>query len=101
MAFPEVGAGELPCWGGTQRLTRAGGVALALRMLVIGEAIDADQLERSGIAVSVPTTRSSYAARARRATRGRRATRAGGGTRSRAPRVATSRWPTGTGSSPT
>ena len=24
MAFPEVGAGELPCWGGTQRLTRAG-----------------------------------------------------------------------------
>ena len=25
MAFPEVGAGELPCWGGTQRLTRAGG----------------------------------------------------------------------------
>ena len=51
MAFPEVGAGELPCWGGTQRLTRAGGVALALRMLVIGEAIDADQLERSGIAL--------------------------------------------------
>jgi len=29
MAFPEVGDGELPCWGGTQRLTRAGGVALA------------------------------------------------------------------------
>jgi len=26
MAFPEVGDGELPCWGGTQRLTRAGGV---------------------------------------------------------------------------
>ncbi len=50
MAFPEVGGGELPCWGGTQRLTRAGGVALALRMLVIGEAIDATQLERSGIA---------------------------------------------------
>ena len=31
MAFPEVGAGALPCWGGTQRLPRAGGVALALR----------------------------------------------------------------------
>jgi enoyl-CoA hydratase/carnithine racemase len=51
MAFPEVGAGELPCWGGTQRLTRAGGVALALRMLVIGETITATQLERSGIAL--------------------------------------------------
>ena len=33
MAFPEVDEGELPCWGATQRLTRAGGVALALRML--------------------------------------------------------------------
>jgi enoyl-CoA hydratase/carnithine racemase len=50
MAFPEVGAGELPCWGGTQRLTRAGGVALALRMLVVGEEVDATALERSGIA---------------------------------------------------
>ena len=51
MAFPEVGAGELPCWGGTQRLTRAGGVALALRMLVVGDAVDAVALERSGLAV--------------------------------------------------
>jgi enoyl-CoA hydratase len=51
MAFPEVGAGELPCWGGTQRLTRAGGVALALRMLVVGDAVDARVLERSGLAL--------------------------------------------------
>ena len=51
MAFPEVGAGELPCWGGTQRLTRAGGVALALRMLVVGDPVDAVALERSGLAV--------------------------------------------------
>ena len=50
MGFPEVGAGELPCWGGTQRLTRAGGVALALRMLVIGGDVDIDVLERSGLA---------------------------------------------------
>lgn len=49
MVFPEVGAGELPCWGGTQRLTRAGGVALALRMLVVGEEADIDALERSGL----------------------------------------------------
>ncbi len=51
MAFPEVGAGDLPCWGGTQRLTRAGGVALALRMLVVGDVIDAAALERGGLAL--------------------------------------------------
>jgi len=51
MAFPEVGDGELPCWGGTQRLTRAGGVALALRLLVVGDPVGADALVRSGLAV--------------------------------------------------
>jgi enoyl-CoA hydratase/carnithine racemase len=51
MSFPEVGAGELPCWGGTQRLTRAGGPALALRLLVLGEPVEADDLVRAGIAV--------------------------------------------------
>jgi enoyl-CoA hydratase/carnithine racemase len=51
MSFPEVTAGELPCWGGTQRLTRTAGVALALRMLVIGETVDARMLERSGVAL--------------------------------------------------
>jgi len=54
MAFPEVGLGALPCWGGTQRLTRAGGVALALRMLVVGDLADAATLERSGLAVCAP-----------------------------------------------
>jgi enoyl-CoA hydratase/carnithine racemase len=51
MAFPEVGDGELPCWGGTQRLTRAGGVSLALRLLVLGDPVAADDLVRSGLAV--------------------------------------------------
>ncbi len=51
MAFPEVGMGALPVWGGTQRLPRAGGLALALRMLVVGDAVDAGVLERSGVAV--------------------------------------------------
>ena len=51
MAFPEVGAGELPCWGGTQRLTRGGGVSLALRLLVVGDPVGADHLVRSGLAV--------------------------------------------------
>ena len=40
LAFPEVGQGELPCWGGTQRLPRAAGVAVALRALVVGEELD-------------------------------------------------------------
>jgi enoyl-CoA hydratase/carnithine racemase len=57
MQFPEVGHGELPCWGGTQRLARAGGVALALRMLVAGEAADARALERSGLATCDPDAR--------------------------------------------
>ncbi len=57
MAFPEVAAGELPCWGGTQRLPRAGGVALALRMLVIGDPADAAALERAGLAVLVDDPR--------------------------------------------
>lgn len=51
MAFPEVSRGELPCWGGTQRLPRAAGVAVALRMLVVGDTVDADVLERSGVAL--------------------------------------------------
>lgn len=51
LAFPEVGDGQLPCWGGTQRLARAGGVALALQLLVIGDPVDADALVRSGLAV--------------------------------------------------
>jgi enoyl-CoA hydratase/carnithine racemase len=58
MAFPEVGTGELPCWGGTQRLTRAGGVSFALRVLVVGEKVDAIALERSGIAVCAGDARS-------------------------------------------
>ena len=73
MAFPEVGAGELPCWGGTQRLTRAGGVALALRMLVVGDVVDAAALERSGIAVLRGRPAPSMRGRARRASGRRRA----------------------------
>ncbi len=53
MEFPEVGSGALPCWGGTQRLPRAGGAALALRMLVIGDTADATTLAASGLAVCV------------------------------------------------
>ena len=54
MSLPEVAHGALPCWGGTQRLTRVAGVALALRMLVVGEPVDALALERAGVALCVP-----------------------------------------------
>ena len=53
LQLPEVEQGELPCWGGTQRLTRIAGVAMALRALVMGEELDADALERSGTAIRV------------------------------------------------
>jgi enoyl-CoA hydratase len=70
MAFPEVGDGELPCWGGTQRLTRAGGVALALRMLVVGDPVDADALVRSGLAVLDADAAARAAALAEQLSRG-------------------------------
>jgi enoyl-CoA hydratase/carnithine racemase len=53
MTFPEVDRGELPCWGGTQRMTRVAGVALALRAIVLGETLDATTLERSGAVILV------------------------------------------------
>jgi len=48
--FPEVDRGELPCWGGTQRLPRVAGVALALRAIVLGETLDAATFAQSGAA---------------------------------------------------
>jgi enoyl-CoA hydratase/carnithine racemase len=54
MAFPEVGRGELPCWGGTQRLPRVVGPALALRMLLLGDPADAATFARAGGAAVAP-----------------------------------------------
>jgi len=50
VALPEVGRGELPCWGGTQRLPRLAGIAAALRILVAGDAFGVDDLVRCGLA---------------------------------------------------
>jgi enoyl-CoA hydratase len=50
MAFPEVGRGELPCWGGTQRLPRIAGIAAALRLLVAGEIFGVDDIVGCGLA---------------------------------------------------
>ncbi|HEY7107441.1 MAG TPA: enoyl-CoA hydratase-related protein [Acidimicrobiia bacterium] len=70
MHFPEVGLGELPCWGGTQRLPRAGGIALALRMLVVGEEVDADALARTGVAIMAPDARAHASELAARLAKG-------------------------------
>jgi enoyl-CoA hydratase/carnithine racemase len=70
MMFPEVARGELPCWGGTQRLTRVGGVALALRMLIIGEEISAEALARHGVAMCASDSSAAGAELAARVARG-------------------------------
>ncbi len=48
-AMPETSAGELPRAGGTQRLPRAVGRAAALRLLLLGETIDASEALRIGL----------------------------------------------------
>lgn len=47
--LPEVPSGRLPCWGGTQRLPRVVGVAEALRLLLLGETVDAERAFRIGL----------------------------------------------------
>ena len=46
-------AGRLPSHGGTQRLTRAVGRGQALRLLLTGETLDADDAQRLGLAHAV------------------------------------------------
>jgi 3-hydroxyacyl-CoA dehydrogenase len=48
IGLPEVKLGLLPGGGGTQRLPRAGGVEIALKMIVSGEPVKAAVLEESG-----------------------------------------------------
>ncbi|MDX1725555.1 MAG: 3-hydroxyacyl-CoA dehydrogenase NAD-binding domain-containing protein [Pseudomonas sp.] len=49
LGLPEVKLGLLPGAGGTQRLPRVAGVALALEMIVGGEPVTAAEAERTGI----------------------------------------------------
>ena len=49
LVMPQVGQGELPWDGGTQRLTRLVGKAKALEMILLGEAVDAGEAYRIGL----------------------------------------------------
>ena len=48
-SMPDVPAGRLPCWGGTQRLPRVVGPAQALRLLLLGVVVDAGEARRIGL----------------------------------------------------
>lgn len=52
-ALPELGLGIIPGAGGTQRLSRAVGVATALRLTLTGERIDAAEAMRVGLVSEV------------------------------------------------
>jgi enoyl-CoA hydratase/carnithine racemase len=49
LALPDLESGRLPCWGGTQRLVRQAGPAVATRMLLSGERLDAEAALAAGI----------------------------------------------------
>lgn len=51
--FPDLAAGRLPCWGGTQRLPRAVRPAMATAMLLTGQALDSAQARSLGLIYEV------------------------------------------------
>ncbi|MBI4499199.1 MAG: enoyl-CoA hydratase/isomerase family protein [Chloroflexi bacterium] len=51
--MPQVGRGDLPHWGGTQRLPRLVGRGAALDLILLGETIDAHEAYRLGLVRSV------------------------------------------------
>jgi enoyl-CoA hydratase len=48
-AFPGIAQGAIPCFGGTQRLTRAVGKARAKEMIFTGQAVDAVTAQQIGL----------------------------------------------------
>src|SRR5947199_273655 len=58
IGLPEVKVGLIPGWGGTQRLTRLIGPALAAELICAGEAVDAQRAAALGIVFdAVPSER--------------------------------------------
>lgn len=51
--LPDLGHGRLPCWGGTQRLSRAVRPAEASAMILLGTAIDASRAHSLGLVHTV------------------------------------------------
>lgn len=49
VSFPDVAAGRLPCWGGTQRLPRLAGRSVATSMLLAGTDLDQPGAHRCGL----------------------------------------------------
>jgi enoyl-CoA hydratase/carnithine racemase len=47
--LPDVAAGRLPSWGGTQRLPRAVGAPRATAMVLLGELLDASEARNAGL----------------------------------------------------
>jgi enoyl-CoA hydratase/carnithine racemase len=47
--LPDVAAGRLPCWGGTQRLPRAVGVARATALVLLGDVMTAKEARQAGL----------------------------------------------------
>jgi enoyl-CoA hydratase/carnithine racemase len=60
--MPETGRGAVPNGGGTQRLPRIVGRAHALRLLLTGEQIDADEAKRIGLISAVAAAGGATAA---------------------------------------
>ena len=61
-SLPETGQGLLPMAGGTQRLARLVGRAEALRLVLLGEVIDADEALRLGLVSAVYPSDDLFAA---------------------------------------
>jgi enoyl-CoA hydratase/carnithine racemase len=49
LSLPDLRAGRLPCWGGTQRLVRCAGPTVATRMLLTGAQLTADEALAAGL----------------------------------------------------